>query len=629
MLKLMREKATSWLIKVLLGTIVIVFVFWGVGSFRAQKGDRVATVNGAAITLADYREAYNNLVERLRQSFGNNLNEDMLKNLRVKEQALNQLIDNRILVQEAQRLKLRVSDEELAEAIRNYGAFQSAGAFNNRLYQNVLNRLRLTPEEFEVVQRESMLTGKLRLLVTGGVKVSDWEAREWYNWQNASVNIDFVTFETDRYTDINPAVEEIKAYFEDHKTSYKTEPMVKARYLQFKPDTYRPKVTVTADEIRDYYNSNQAEFKKPETVEARHILLKLDRDASPELVGKKREKALEILKMAQEGQDFAELAKQYSEDPASDKGGYLGEFQREDMVKPFADRAFSMKPGEVSGPVRTQFGWHIIKVEKVSPASSLSLSAAQDNIFKKLGDEKARSLAFDEAAAVADVSFGDDDLVRTAKERNLKVLTTDFFTKSGFRQDVGNPVKFASAAFDLQVMAISDIQDYPDGYYILQTVEKIPPKLPEFEDIKDRVRADLIKEKQDQKAREEAHTLLAALKSGKSLSSEAKNYKLEPKSTGFFKRDDSIPEIGFQRKMAETAFKLSDDKKFPEEVIKDEQRYYVIQFKERKDPDPLGFSSEEQNIKLSLLEQKKARVFNAYLEQLKSKSKITIKEEFL
>ncbi|MFH1994057.1 MAG: SurA N-terminal domain-containing protein [Pseudomonadota bacterium] len=629
MLKLMREKATSWLIKVLLGAIVVVFVFWGVGSFRAQKGDRVATVNGDVITLADYKEAYNNLVERLRQNFGNRLNEDMLKTLRVKEQALNLLIDNRLLVQEAQRLKLRVPDEELAEAIMHFGAFQSAGAFNSRLYQNVLNRLRLTPEEFEVVQRESMLAGKLRLLVTESVKVSDQEAREWYNWQNASVNIDFVTFEPDRYTNINPAPEEIKAYFEDHKTSYKTEPMVKVRYLQFTPDAYWSKVTVSDDEIRNYYNTKQEEFKKPKTVEARHILLKLDRDASPEAVEKEREKALKILKMAQDGKDFAELAKQYSEGPSKDRGGYLGEFQKDDMVKPFADRAFAMNPGEVGGPVRTQFGWHIIKVEKVSPAAILSLSAAKDKIFKKLRDEKARSLAYDEAEAVSDVSFGDEDLVRVAKERNLKVLTTDFFTKSGPKQGVGNPVKFASAAFDLQIMAISDIQDFGEGYYILQVVEKIPSKIPEFEAVKDRARADLIKEKQDQKAREDANTLLAALKSGKALGSEAKNYKLETKSTGFFKRDDSIPEIGFQRKIAETAFKLSDDKKFPEEVIKNGQRYYVIQFKERKSPDSLGFGSEEQNIKLSLLEQKKARIFNAYLEQIKSKSKITIKEDFL
>ena len=146
MLRLMREKATSWIIKVLLGAIVVVFIFWGIGSFRAQRVGRVALVNGEQITLDEHREAYNNLVEQLRQRFGNNLNEEMIKMLQVRKQALNQLIDNKLLVQEARRLKFRVSDKELAEAITKIEAFQRAGVFDSLLYQSVLNRLRMNPE---------------------------------------------------------------------------------------------------------------------------------------------------------------------------------------------------------------------------------------------------------------------------------------------------------------------------------------------------------------------------------------------------------------------------------------------------------------------------------------------------
>ncbi len=628
MLRLMREQASSWLIKLLLGAIVVVFVFWGVGSFRSQRGGNVAVVNGDVITLDDYRNAYNNLVERLRQSFGNQFNEDILETLRVKEQAINQLIDNRLLVQEAQRLKFRVSDEELTEAIMNIGAFQNAGAFDSRLYKNVLSRLRLTPEEFEVDQRESMLTGKLRSLVTESVKVADQEAREWYNWQNALVDIDYLFFKSDRYKDINPTLEEIQVYFEDNKTSYKTEPMIKVRYLQFSPTAYTSQVEVSDDEIRDYYDANQEEFKEPKTVGARHILLKLDQAADVETVEKKRKKALDILKMAREGKDFAALAKQYSEGPTKDKGGYLGEFRKEAMVKPFADKAFTMKPGEISEPVRTQFGWHVIKVEKVTPASNLSLEKAQKTILKKLTDEKAKSPAYDEAAAVSDISYEGDDLLLAAEERNLKVMTTEFFTKKGPAGDIRDPAKFASAAFDLQGTEISDIQDFKDVYYLLQVVEKIPSKTHEFADVKDRVRSALVKEKQDQQARKDAHALLSALKSGESLSSESKKYKIEPKTTGFFKRNDSIPGIGFQRQVIEAAFKLSENKKLPEEVIEDGQGYYVIQFRKRKDPDPLGFGPEEKRIKQSLLEQKKARTYQAFKEQIRSKSEITIEEEF-
>jgi peptidyl-prolyl cis-trans isomerase D len=139
----------------------------------------------------------------------------------------------------------------------------------------------------------------------------------------------------------------------------------------------------------------------------------------------------------------------------------------------------------------------------------------------------------------------------------------------------------------------------------------------------------LVKEKQDQQAHKDANAFLSALKSGESFYPESKKYKLEPKITGFFNRNDSIPGIGSQPEIIAAAFKLSDQRKMPEEVIKDGQGYYVVQFRKRKDPDPLGFGSEEKRIKQSLLEQKKARVYQAFLEQIRSKSEITIKEGFL
>ena len=174
----MIKQAGSWVIKILLGAIVIVFVFWGVGSFRAERGGRVALVNGDQITLDEYREAYNNLIERLRRRFGNNLDEDMLKQLQVKRQALNQLINNILLVQESKRLKFRVSEKELADAISNFEAFQRAGMFDSRLYRNVLDRLRMTPETFEVAQKNEMMIDKLRTLITRSAKISDQEALE-------------------------------------------------------------------------------------------------------------------------------------------------------------------------------------------------------------------------------------------------------------------------------------------------------------------------------------------------------------------------------------------------------------------------------------------------------------------
>jgi peptidyl-prolyl cis-trans isomerase D len=629
MLRLMREQAGSWLIKVLLGAIVIVFVFWGVGSFRSQRGDRIATVNGDPITLDEYRNTFDNLVDQLRRRFGNNLDGDMIEKLQVKKQALNQLINNTLLLQEAKRLKFRVSDTELADAISEIPGFQEAGRFDNRLYRNVLERLRMTPEEFEVAQRNGMMIEKLSTLITSGVKISDQEAMEWFNWANASVNIDFVLFEPDHYKDVNPSLEETKTYFESHKENYKTEAMVKVRYLHFSPDEYRSKVTISDEELLEYYNENQEAFKTPQTVEARHILFRVDENATPEAVKKIQERALDILKLAKEGKDFAELAKQYSEGPTRDNGGYLGSFRKEAMVKPFADMAFSMKAGEISEPVRTRFGWHIIKVEKVNEASVLSFDEAKERIKKKLAGERGKNLAYDEAEAVSEVSFEEDDLFKIAKERNLKVLTTDFFSRKGPEKGISTPSKFASFAFNLSVGEISDIQEFENGYYIIELIDKIPPKIPEFTQVKETVRADLVRGKKGEKAKADANSFLAALKSGKSMDAESKHFNLTPTSTGFFKRSDSIPKIGPEREIAEIAFQLTNEKKLAENVIKGVKGYYIIQFSGRKTPEAENFNKEKGDIEKRLLAQKESRTFDALLTQIRSKSDISIQEGFL
>ncbi|MBC8199663.1 MAG: SurA N-terminal domain-containing protein [Desulfobacterales bacterium] len=629
MLRLMRDYASSWLIKVILGAIVIVFVFWGVGSFRAQRGGRVALVNGESITMEEYKDEYNNLIEQFRQRFGNRLDDEMIQMFQIKNQALNRLIDQKLLLQEAVKLNFRVSDDELAAAIREIKAFQTSGVFDKRLYRSILNRYGLTPEQFEVNQKGFMLIEKLRSFLLGNLKVSDREAMEWFKWGNASVNIDYILFEPGRYKDINPSAEEIKTFFVDHKESYKTEPTIKVRFLHFDPDNYRAKVNISDKRIHDYYEAHQEEFKTDKTVEARHILIKVDKDAGQEAVEKAKNRALDILQMAREDKDFTELARQYSECPSKGQGGHIGVFRKEAMVKPFADKAFSMKAGEISRLVRTMFGWHIIKVEKINEGSIVSIDEAKKRIRKKLIDEEAKILAYEQAESVFDTIFEGDDLVKASNERNLKLQTTDFFTIKGPDKGIKNREKFASAAFNLSAMEISDIQDLGDGYYILQAIEKTPGEVPELKDVQEKVIAALIKEKQDEKASTDANEFLSGLKKGKLMSAQCVKYGLQLSSAGFFKRNEPVPDIGLEREIVEAAFKLSNKIKLPENVIKGEKGYYVISFNERKEADPEGFVKEKASIKEGLLRQKRIKTFDEWLTQIRNKSKISIEKDFL
>jgi len=327
MLYLMRKYATSWLIKVLLGAIVVVFVLWGVGSYRSQKTTRIALVDGETITLEEYKQTYSNLIEQLRLQFGNQLNDELIEMFQIKKQALNQLIDKRLLLKEAARMKFKVSDDELTRAIRSMGAFQTAGVFDSRLYKNVLSLNRMDPEQFEASQRESLLINKVKSFIEANAKVSESEARDWYNWQSSTVSISYVLFDPNRYENINPSSEEIKAFYNKKKENYKTDPKLKVRYLSFETLAYSPLVKIAESDLQEYYDSNPEEFEMPKTVEARHILIKVDQTAGAQLVEEARLRALNALKMARQGKDFAELAKEFSEGPTKDNGGYIGKFK--------------------------------------------------------------------------------------------------------------------------------------------------------------------------------------------------------------------------------------------------------------------------------------------------------------
>jgi peptidyl-prolyl cis-trans isomerase D len=625
----MRKHAGSWLIKLVLGAIVVVFVLWGVGSWTSQRSGRVATVNGKTITNEEYRIAYKRLIDQVRQSFGNSANEELIKSLQLEQKALDQLVDNILMRQAASELDIRVSDEDLSQAIRSIDAFQVAGVFDPRRYQIILSNNNLTPDSFESSQRDALLIQKLNAFITSSVKVSDPEAVEWFKWNNSEVNLNYFLLEADRYKDIAVTAEDIQQYFETHKEDYKTEPALKARYLKFDPTSYVAQVEISDDEIAEYYAEHPAEFQNPKTVEARHILIKVDAAASPEEVTAAKARIEDILQKAKDGQDFTELARQFSEGPSKDQGGYLGTFRREAMVKPFADKAFSMQAGEVSEPVKTQFGWHLIKVEQVNEASTTALADAKGDIREKLTAERSKNLAYDAAVSVYDATFEGDQLEAVAAEYKLTPTTSEFFTRQDPPKGVQKKAEFAAAAFALAEGEISEIQDFGDGFYIMEIVEKRPAEIPELSAVAQKVEADLIAEKKDEKAKADAEAVLAALKDGAALQEIGKQFDLNPAATGFFKRNDAIPDIGYERDLARVAFELSERNSLPAEVFKGRKGYFVIQFNQRKAPAMDAFDKEKAGIKEQLLQQKRFKTFEAWLEQLKNRSEIVVEPNFL
>ena len=628
MLSLMRKHASSWIIKFLLAAIIVVFIPWGVQRYTSGRSSRVAAVNGSVITLDDYRNTYQNLVEQMRRSFGNNVSDELIQTLGLPKRALDQLIDRALMLQAAERLKIQVSDEELAQSIRNIGAFQTAGVFDNQRYLNTLSRTQISPETFESEQREAMIINKLQNFISGNIKVSDTEAQQWYKWNQTEVDIDYVLLEPQQFKNIKPTAEEIHSYFDKHKERYKTDPEIKARFLYFNPEDFQTRVTLSEDDIGEYYESNPDQFKSPHTVQARHILIKVDQKATPEQVEEARRRIEDIHKLAAAGQDFAELAKKYSEGPTKAKGGDLGAFRREQMVKPFSDKAFSLQAGEISEPVRTDFGWHIIKVEKVNPATTRSLDDARADIESKLKSDRSKNLAYDEAEAIFDATFEGQNFTELAEERSLKIETTEFFTQKKGPQGAKNAAQFAAAAFKLPLNEVSEVLDLGNGYYLIEAIEMRPARIPELKDVESAVKKDLIKEKQDAEALLQAQAILTELKDSGSFTDAAAKSDLKMQTTGFFKRDGPIPGMGYEPDIARAAFKLTAKNKLPEDAIKGQKGYYVISFRDRREPDMNGFEKDKSDIIARLLQQKGFKTVEAWLNRLKAESEIVVEDGF-
>jgi peptidyl-prolyl cis-trans isomerase D len=628
MLDIMRKNASSLMIKIIFGIIVIVFIFWGVGNFQDSSGDRVALVNGTPISFESYRAAYNKYMENLKSQYGSNLSPEILKMFRVSRTVIDSLITRELLMQAAVDMGIKVTDAELAADIQGMEVFKVDGVFNSQQYARLLQYNNLSQEMFEIDKREEILTNKLYTFITSGIKVTDGEIEEWYEWINASVDIEYALFSPYSLTGIEPTEEALGEFYNNYSENYRTKPKVSVRYMVFRPENYTGEAVVDDSEIQAYYDGNISEFAKEKTVEARHILLSVDENAAQDAVDEKLKKAEEILAMAKAGKDFSELAKEYSEGTTRETGGLLGEFKKGDMVAPFSEAAFSMEEGEISDPVRTRFGWHLIKVEKVNEASVQKLEDVALQIRERLTEDAAREIAFERADAAFDQALGDDDFVKTAADLGIELKNTDFFTSAGPETGISDPRAFANAAFEVDGTEISDVLTIGDNYYILQKTGEVPSEIPDLSVVKKEVEEDLLSKMKDEKALKSAEEFLASVKIAGDLGNAASAQSVEVESSGFFKRSDTIPGVGEESEIINAVFSLSDDNKIADQVFKGSAGYYVVQLKSRKSPDMENFETQKESIKSQLVSQKQQTLFNKWLETLMAESDITIEEGY-
>jgi peptidyl-prolyl cis-trans isomerase D len=453
MLDFMRRNARSWGIKIAFGIISLTMVFFlGGGAGLSGASRPLAKVGDRQVTLTDFQLAQNRNEAYFRSQFGGQIPAEMRSALDIPGMTLRQLVDAAALSEEAERLGLRITDEAVADAIREIDAFHVNGSFSPSRYRDILNAQGLSPARFEEQMREELLTTQLTELVKVGVHVFEDEAWEAYKRDNRTVTLAYLSIGAEDFeSEVTVDEDGLGTFFEDHREDYRRPETVRVRYLAYTPEAFAAGVDVSDEEIEEHYELNaETEFTREEEVTARHILKKVDADASEEDKDAARTALQAAIDRVEAGEDFAEVAKEESEDPGSGaRGGDLGSFGRGRMVKPFEEAAFALGVGERSGIVESSFGFHYIEVTAKQEAGTQELSEVRDQIRDAIAKRKAADTVFDAAASDAAAALDGTKLDVIAEERDLEFSETPLLSKGAIVPGIGAAPNFVDAAFDL------------------------------------------------------------------------------------------------------------------------------------------------------------------------------------
>ena len=624
MLSLMRKHAKSWLIKILIAIIAVVFIFYFGYSFTSNEGTKVAEVNGEVISYPDYQNAYNNLLKNLQEQYQNMWSDNLIEVFDLKNRALEGLIENKIIAREADKIGLDITEKEIREKIMTYSAFQYDGKFDENRYKAVLENNRTDPDDFEETVAQELLQAKLIQFLLTFLIVSDQEVLDQYTYLNQKVKIGFIQFPLKDFRDsIKMDQALMTKYFEEHKEGYRIADKIKIAYIAVHPQDFRDQVKLEDQEIDDYYEDYQDKFKQEKQVKARHILFSVPSNATADQEEKVKEKALSVLEKARGGQDFSQLAKEYSEDTSTkDEGGDLGYFSKGQMIESFEEAAFKMEKGQISDLVKTTYGYHIIKVEDIKEESIKDLAEVRDQISDKLISNASIDLANEKALSIIDQMPYDVDLAQYAGQHDLPVVNTDYFSQDESIPYIKGDEKLKQSIFSLQKMEVSGLIELDNNFYIIQVVDKKPSYLPDMNEVSDQLEADYLIHLATLEAKSAAEKYLAKLREGTDWDELAKTMNMKPETTEFFTRQDSPEIIGAATGLNDAAFKLSENNKYPDAVFENEDGALVIRWDGEEGIDEGKYQQEKGQYADSLMYLKRLSLYDTWLKRLKDQADI-------
>lgn len=630
MLEVIREHAQGKIAKIILALITIPFALWGVDSYLKNAGDGpiVAKVGGQKISQTEFAQALKDQQERMRAALGKNYDASMMDRPEMRKSVLDGLINQRLILADAAQEGLAISDAQLVRIIAGIDAFQENGRFSQLRYEALLRQQNMSPAMFEHRVRQDLLVQIAQDGVVRPASLPKSVAERLMRINEQEREVSQAVMPVEQFMSqakVDPSA--VKDYYAKHPDEFKVPEQVRLEYVILSAESLMPQMSVSDDEVAAYYKEHLTQFTQPEERQASHILIGVAANASAAEKSAAEEKARNIWQEAKQNPaNFAQLAKQYSQDAGSaSRGGDLGFFARGAMAKSFEDAVFKMAPDEISQPVRSDFGYHIIKLVAVKPAKTRSLQEVRSEIVQALKRQKAGKKFAESAENFSNVVYEQGDSLKpVAQQLGLQVEQSGWVSRKGGDTPLLNNPKLLQTVFSEDVLKnrrnTEAIEVAPNVLVSARLMEYKPASVKPLEDV-----ATVLSQRLQ---RQQAAVL--AMKSGKDALSQLQQGKT-PAALNW-----SAPQVvsrikpaGLEPAALKALFRLDPDKLPAYTGVENAQGgYTLLRLTRVIEPATLDESRKQAYAQRfsDMLEQEYAA---AYLASLRSKAKIDIKRESL
>ncbi|AYN94260.1 peptidylprolyl isomerase [Pseudomonas sp. LTJR-52] len=519
MLQNIREHSQGWIAKVIIGVIILLMALTGFEAIirAGSHQGAVALVNGEEIRQTDLNQAVEMQRRSLAQRLGPNFDPALLDEKRLRDAALKALIERELLLQDAKSNKFAFSEAALDQLILQTPEFQVDGQFNAQRFDQTIAQMGYSRLQFREMLKQEMLMGQLRAGIAGTGFVTDAELNAFAALERQTRDFATHVVKADA-SKVAVTNDELQGYYDDHRSEFMTPDQVLIDYIELKKSAFADKAQVKQEDLQALYQSETANLSEQRN--AAHILIEVNDKVNDEQA---KAKIDEIKARLDKGEDFAALAKKFSQDPGSaNKGGELGYAGRGVYDPAFEEALYGLNKGDVSAPVHSTFGWHLIKLLGVQEAKVPSLESMKPRLEAELKAREADRLFVDAIRNLESAAFEASDLSQPAQEQGLKVQTSKPFGREGGEEGVIANRQVVQAAFSPEVLEdganSNAIQLDDETAVILRVKEHRKPAQQSFDDVKDNIRSTLTKQKIAETARQQGETLIADLKAGKANS---------------------------------------------------------------------------------------------------------------